>query len=116
METFARGRWRAGSCVVCGLGTDTVVGFNGTAEWQVAALLMLGVPADRVDATARSAMWPDLAPSMVPVGLLTAVVRVCGQCFARTPLARRGVVPVVYTVDAEVPTFISPSEERTRRG
>lgn len=62
-------RFEKGSCIVCGQGTDTALAFHGEAEWHMAALIVLGVPAAEVEQTYRSATGSDTGK--VPAGEFT---------------------------------------------
>jgi hypothetical protein len=94
--------YRSGSCVVCGHGTDTVLAFHGEAEWHIAALQVLGIPAQEVEATYAAATRGELGK--VPVGEFTVQVRVCTACVEKSPFHPR-VRPVLAIPGQEVPAI-----------
>lgn len=94
-------RYQAGSCVVCGQGTDTVIAFTGEAEWHVAGLQVLGVPSAEAPGVVEASTGCE--PGKVPDGLFTTQVRVCAACIGKSPFAR--VKPVLATPGADVPVI-----------
>jgi hypothetical protein len=96
-----------GTCVVCVKPTDTGLAFIGEAEWVIAGLQVLGVPADQAEGTARQA-WReqgrDVDDGNVPDGELTATVRVCRACVRRASGARFP-DPVLLVGGAAVPAI-----------
>lgn len=68
--------FKAGSCTVCGHGTDTGLAFQGEPEWCIAALMQLGVTdAEHTFRAALGVGRDDLLP-----GFLTTVYRLCSAC------------------------------------
>jgi hypothetical protein len=68
------------SCIVCMRGTDTGLGVIGEPEWQIAVLVVLGVPTDEAVATWR-VFAAELAadPSSGPQDEVHRI-RVCRSC------------------------------------
>jgi hypothetical protein len=90
-----------GSCIACLRGTDSALGFQGEAEWIIAAIMHItGDPMEQAAETFRQVSGS--APGEVPDGIQTHVLRLCTECAARTSLP---VAPVALTTDAEVPTL-----------
>lgn len=94
--------YRAGSCVVCGQGTDTGIATYGEAEWHIAFLQTLGVPTDEASEMHRA--LTDSPPDMVKTGAYQVVTRVCAQCFAKSPFHPR-IAPVVILNGGTVPVI-----------
>ena len=72
-----------GSCVVCLNGCDTGLAFVGEAEWAMAGILALGVPADQAQTMVvdKLALEYGIAePGVVPGGDVTVGVSVCQPC------------------------------------
>lgn len=99
-------RYRAGSCVVCGRGTDTALSAEGEAEWHIAFLINLGVP--EADAPDVVTAGTNSDPGKVPAGRFRAIYRVCATCVARAPyagfpapvlLVKGGTLPVIRQRD-----------------
>lgn len=95
-------KYQAGSCVVCGQGTDTVIAFHGEAEWHIAGLRVLGVP-EGEDVLAYEAATGS-EPGTAPSGETTLQVRVCAACCARSPFHPR-VRPALALPGQEVSTI-----------
>lgn len=95
-----------GSCAVCLSGTDTILGFEGCAEWVIAGLGVLGVPIDEAPATLSA--FRGLPNGTVPDGVFTQMVQVCERCVSdcSAPFPR----PVCDMVGAEIPVIRQPYE------
>ncbi len=92
-------RFNAGSCVVCGYGTDTALAFQGEPEWCIAGLVALGLHATEAEATFRTGIGRgphDLVPSFA-----TVTYRVCATC-VRNAKANFP-APVLLYFGAEIP-------------
>jgi hypothetical protein len=93
-----------GTCIVCLTPTDTGLAFQGPAEWAIAGLTVLGVPADEAAITLE-ARW-ETAPGNVPDGEVTVPVRVCRECVRRCPASFPD--PVLVVDGAEIPVIAGP--------
>jgi hypothetical protein len=66
------------TCIVCMRATDTQLAFEGTAEWIMAGLMVLGIP--KPEAARIASQTPGDDPEH-----LVMQMRVCGRCVARCP-------------------------------
>jgi hypothetical protein len=89
--------FKAGSCIVCGYGTDTGLAFQGEPEWCIAGLVVLGLDAVEAEATFRTGI--GRGPNDLVPGFATVTYRVCAACVAKTPFP----APVLILSGAEVP-------------
>jgi hypothetical protein len=64
------------TCIVCMRATDTQLAFDGSAEWLMAGLMVLGIPEGEASPIALRAPGDD------PEHLVIQV-RVCPRCVAR---------------------------------
>jgi hypothetical protein len=87
-----------GSCVVCLQGCDTGLAFRGEAEWIIAGLQVLGLPAHEAETTVTA--YTGCEPGLVPDGELTVPVRVCEACVQASGTRMR-----VGLVRAEIPIY-----------
>lgn len=98
-------RFQSGSCVVCGQGTDTALGVDGEAEWHVAALQMLGIPAAEAPDVLASATG---APAgMARTGRFKMPILVCAECVSKSVFHPR-LAPVLYVEGNMLPTIAQP--------
>jgi hypothetical protein len=101
--------YQAGSCIICGRGTDTGVAVRGEGEWHIAALINLGVPEDEAEETHRTGTGSDLGK--VPAGTYTVFVRVCAACIAEAPaVTLRELRPALLIRGGMVPGIVQPDE------
>lgn len=70
-----------GTCVICLTPTDTVLGFQGEAEWCISGLYTLGIPMDEAVIMAEHCWGAD--PGLVPQGTQYVGVQVCNECVAK---------------------------------
>lgn len=72
-----------GSCIVCLTGCDTGLAFVGEAEWAVAGVRALGVPADQAQTMVVDKLTREYGiaePDVVPDGVVMVGVSVCQPC------------------------------------
>ena len=82
-----------GTCVICGRGTDTAIGFRGEAEYVIAGGIRLGLPEPQ--ARRRLELATGCDPGNVPDRIITHAYRVCAACVERANpnFPRPGLVP-----------------------
>ncbi|WP_158883974.1 hypothetical protein [Amycolatopsis anabasis] len=104
-----RGDYR-GACTVCGRGTDTALVLLGEAEFVLAGLVALGLPAN--EALATLAVGTGHEPTLesgggmavtAPAGVFPLAVRVCGGCASKAGLE-------AWPLSDEVPVYVQPAE------
>lgn len=98
-------RYRAGSCVVCGQGTDTAVGVDGEAEWHIAALQLLGVPQEEATGVFENAT--GCGAGQVPEGRFKGPIRVCAACVSRSAFHPK-LAPALFADGHMLPTIAQP--------
>jgi hypothetical protein len=101
-------RYQAGSCVVCGNGTDTALAVEGEAEWHIALLIELGVPEAEAPDVVSAGTNSD--PGKVPAGRFKAVYRVCAACVERAPADFPA--PVLFVEGGTMPMIVQPPEDQ----
>jgi hypothetical protein len=94
-------RYQRGSCIICGQGTDTALGFKGSGEAHIAFLIVLGVAEDEASATVSVATNSE--PGMVPSGKFVATYRLCARCVREAEPDFPP--PVLLMVDGEIPVI-----------
>lgn len=105
-------------CIVCDQPTDTTLAFIGSAEWCVAWLEVLGVPADEAYLKAFKSWHEDLGPGLqfgdAPDGVIQMGVQLCKSCAerARASLADPTSLPepVLALPGSSVPAIVEPED------
>lgn len=100
MSDFGKGkanpRFRKGSCVICGKGTDTAIMVRGRGEFAIGVLRLCGVSEWEAAITISNCTGCDIGK--IPVGEFDTLMMICVAC--AQPL---GVEPALRAIGQPIP-------------